>query len=56
MLPAGVISRIDRDDKVVHVGRSKDDIKNAPEYDENTYASERYRTELAGYYDGFGGI
>src|SRR5579863_4083309 len=35
MLPAGVVERIDHQDKVVYVRRSKDDIKNAPEYDEN---------------------
>jgi hypothetical protein len=54
MLPAGVVARVDHENKVVHVRRSKDDIKNAPEYDESTYASEPYRTELGGYYDRFG--
>ena len=56
MLPAGVIVSISHTDKVVHVGRSKDDIRNAPEYDKSTYESEPYRTELGGYYDRFGGI
>jgi hypothetical protein len=54
MLPAGVVARVDHENKVVHVRRSKDDIKSAPEYDESTYASETYRTELGGYYDRFG--
>jgi hypothetical protein len=56
MLPAGVVARVDHENKVVHVRRSKDDIKSAPEYDESTYASEAYRTELGGYYDRFGAV
>jgi hypothetical protein len=54
MLPAGVVERIDHNDEVVYVRRSKDDIKNAPEYDKDSPQSERYRTELGAYYDGFG--
>jgi hypothetical protein len=56
MLPAGVVERIDHENKVVHVRRSKDDIKNAPEYDENTYQDETYRNDLGGYYDRFGAV
>jgi hypothetical protein len=56
MLPAGVVERIDHEHETVYVRRSKDDIKNAPEYDENTYQDETYRTALGGYYDQFGGI
>ena len=33
MLPAGVIDRIDREDEKVWVNRTKDEIKNAPEFD-----------------------
>jgi len=50
MLPAGVVERIDADEETVYVRRSKDDIKNAPEYDEESYQSEPYRTELGDYY------
>jgi hypothetical protein len=56
MLPAGVVERIDHEDKTVFVRCSKDDIKNAPEYDENTYQDETYRNDLGGYYDRFGGL
>jgi hypothetical protein len=56
MLPAGVVERIDHEDKTVLVRCSKDDIKNAPEYDENTYQNEAYRNDLGGYYDRFGGV
>src|SRR5580693_5228834 len=54
MLPAGVVERIDHENKTVYVRRSKDDIKNAPEYDESTYRDEAYRAELGGYYDRLG--
>ena len=51
MLPAGVIERIDRDEKTVYVNRTKEEIKNAPEFEED-YRSEAYRTRLGGYYWG----
>jgi hypothetical protein len=54
MLPAGVINRIDLDDEKVWVNRTKDEIKNAPEYDETLYEGEAYRGELAGYYGASG--
>jgi ribosomal 30S subunit maturation factor RimM len=52
MLPAGVIDRVDHDDKRIFVDRTKDEIKNAPEFDESRYRDEQYRTELGGYYTG----
>jgi len=36
MLPAGVIDRIDYKHKVVYVNRDRDQIKNAPEYEESS--------------------
>ena len=50
MLPAGVIDRIDMDDEKVYVDRTKDEIKAAPEFDEDRLTDEAYRGELAGYY------
>jgi hypothetical protein len=50
MLPAGVIRDIDLDAETVFVNRSKDEIKNAPEFDEQRYRDENYRGELGGYY------
>ncbi|MFB9234220.1 PRC-barrel domain-containing protein [Plantactinospora siamensis] len=50
LLPAGVIERVDHEERTVHVDRSKDEIKGAPEYDENTHADPAYRDELGGYY------
>jgi hypothetical protein len=50
MLPAGVIDRIDTDDEKVFVNRTKDEIKNAPEFDESMVSDETYRSQLGGYY------
>ena len=47
---AGVIDRVDGDEEKVWVNRTKDQIKNAPEYDDTLYDDEAYRGELAGYY------
>jgi hypothetical protein len=50
MLPAGLIDRVDHDDEKVYVHRTKDEIKNAPEFDADRYADDTYRGELASYY------
>jgi hypothetical protein len=52
MLPAGVIDAIDHDGEKVFVSRTKDEIKNAPEFDEDQYREASYRTQLGGYYTG----
>jgi hypothetical protein len=51
MLPAGVIENVDHDDEKIMVDRSKDEIKNAPEFDESMVRDEGYRTRLGSYYD-----
>ena len=55
MLPASVIDRLDHSDEKVFVNRTKDEIKNAPEFDEARYVDETYRNDLGQYY-GPGGI
>ena len=50
MLPAGVIRDIDPDTETIFVNRTKDEIKNAPEFDEQRYHDQAYRDELGGYY------
>jgi hypothetical protein len=51
MLPAGVISNVDSADERVHVDRTKDEIKDSPEFDQDTYKDRSYRDSLGGYYD-----
>jgi hypothetical protein len=52
MLPAGVIRDIDLHSEMVFVELIKDEIKNAPEFDEKTYREQSYRNELGEYYRG----
>jgi hypothetical protein len=52
LLPAGVIDRVDPDSETVFVNRSKDEIKNSPEFDKDTYRDETYRSEVGGHYYG----
>ena len=49
MLPGGVVERIDTVEKMVHVDRTKDQIKNAPEFDELA-DDATYREHLGRYY------
>jgi len=50
MLPAGVIRQVDLDDEVIYVDRTKDEIKNSPEFDDSTYRDDTYRSNLGDYY------
>jgi hypothetical protein len=50
MLPAGIVDRVDHDEKIVNVNRTKDEIKDAPEFDESRYRDLQYREEIGGYY------
>jgi hypothetical protein len=51
ILPAGVIERIDEEAKTVSIACTKQQVKDAPEYDEeNLDAEERHRKALSDYY------
>ena len=50
LIPAGVVDRIDRDDEKVYVNRTKDQIKDAPEFDQASYREDDYRTQVGNYY------
>ena len=56
MIPAGVVESIDTDDKTVFVRMTKDQIKQAPDYDPDRYHSDEqsYRRELGDYYTPYG--
>ena len=45
---------MDHEDEKVYVNRTKDQIKDAPEFDEDRYRDDAYRGELGSYY-GTGG-
>ena len=50
MLPAGVVRDVDLDAETVFVARTKDEIKNAPEFDPDKYRTDAYRNDIGGYY------
>jgi hypothetical protein len=51
-LPAGVIRSVDTDEEKVYVNRTKEQIKNAPEFEfeESQIRDDSYRTRLGSYY------
>ena len=51
MLPAGTIMRVDESDHRVWVSLTKDQIQNAPEFDESRFRDTTYRDELGTYYE-----
>ncbi|MFJ1753596.1 PRC-barrel domain-containing protein [Kitasatospora sp. NPDC088134] len=53
LLPAGTVNRVDHEERTVYVNRSKDEVKNSPEYDKDRhYDDPAYRDQLGGYYSG----
>jgi hypothetical protein len=55
LLPAGVIRSADHSDEKVFVNRTKDQIKNAPEFDDSLTRDDAYRSRLGSYYGPGGG-
>ena len=50
MLPGGIITNVDHDDEKIFVDRTKDQIKNAPEFDDSLIRDDEYRGRLGSYY------
>ena len=50
LLPAGVIQNVDLDEQKVYVNRTKDEIKDSPEFDEAHYREPAYRERVGSYY------
>jgi hypothetical protein len=55
LIPAGVVTRADHEDRKVHVAMTKDQIKSAPDYDdlESGYDDDYYERS-ATYYEPYG--
>jgi hypothetical protein len=51
ILPALTVERIDLDDRVVYVDRTKEEIKNAPEFDPERGFDPTDQDDLGGYYE-----
>ncbi len=50
LLPAGVIRDIDDANEKIFVNRTKEQIKNAPEFDDSMIEDEGYRGQVGSYY------
>jgi len=50
MLPPGVVDHIDRDERVVHVSCSREQVRAAPLFENDRYQDAAYRLELGGHY------
>ena len=50
MLPAGIVSRIDSGSRRLFVNRTKEQIKNAPEFDQSFVGDTGYYDRLGTYY------
>lgn len=53
LLPAGIIERIDPEERKIFVDRTRDEIKAAPEHDPSGYRDQEHRLATADYYEGF---
>ena len=53
MLPASVVTQIDPQQRKLYVSRTKQEIKNAPEFDASTFKESEYRNRVGDYYGRF---
>ena len=51
LIPAGVVQRIDVNDEKVYISMTKDEVKSAPDYDEQ---ERDYQDDYDTYYEPFG--
>ncbi|MFI5829127.1 PRC-barrel domain-containing protein [Streptomyces sp. NPDC051578] len=51
LLPAGTVTRVDAQDKTIHVDRTKDEIESAPEFIGDQHVEDpAYYSRIGGYY------
>jgi hypothetical protein len=50
LLPAGTVQHVDHTERKVYVDRTKQQIKDSPEYDEDTFRTPEYRQKVGDYY------
>ena len=53
LIPASAIERVDLEDRKVFLSLTKDQVKDAPDYDQVARDDEDYRTRVGDYYRGF---
>jgi hypothetical protein len=50
MIPAGLVERVDPDERKVYLSVTKDEVKNAPDYDPDRFRDADYQSEVADHY------
>jgi hypothetical protein len=53
LLPAQVVTRVDPQERMLHVARTKAEIKAAPEFDAGRFKEAEYRAKVGDYYGRF---
>ncbi len=51
LLPAGTVQRVDHGEGKVYLDLTKEQIKNSPEYDPDTFGKPEYREQVGSYYE-----
>ncbi|MCY0921645.1 MULTISPECIES: PRC-barrel domain-containing protein [unclassified Streptomyces] len=52
LLPAGTVSRIEVDERRIHIDRTKEQIKHAPEFIQDKHLQDAdYHRQIGGYYN-----
>jgi hypothetical protein len=52
MLPAGTVEKVDSIKRVITIDRTREEVRNAPEYDRRHPGNARFQDRLTGYYHG----
>ena len=55
MIPAGVVQRVDANDEKIYVSMTKDQIKDAPDYDPDRVNDTAFRGDVGSYYEPYRG-
>ncbi|WP_422744219.1 PRC-barrel domain-containing protein [Micromonospora sp. WMMD754] len=50
LLPAGTVARVDHPERVVHVDRTRDQVKESPAFDPDDFGRPDYRDRVGSYY------
>lgn len=52
MLPAGAVERVDDEERKLYLGCAKEQVKDAPDYDEDERDEPAYRDKIGDYWSG----
>lgn len=55
LIPAGVVERVDRENRSLVVAATKEEVENAPAYDRERGLDEQSQREIGAYYSGLDG-